>query len=60
MVHSIELKFHTCIIGHRPIYCIDFVEFMIFNFLYRGTKKNSYALQPVESNYKKYIGAYGE
>ena len=55
MVHSIELKFSMYIIGHRLTYCIDFAELKINSFFfYNSTKNNSYALQPVESNYKKY------
>ena len=52
-VHSIELKFSMYIIGLRPTYCADFVEFSIYNFFYSSNKKNFYTLQPMESNYKK-------
>ena len=40
----------TWIIGHRSTYCIDFG---LIDFL-QGYKNNSYVLQPVESNCKKY------
>ena len=52
-VHSIELRFGMYIIRHRPIYCVDFGEFRINNFL-QESKNDSYPLQPMESNYKKY------
>ena len=57
-VHSIEFKFRTYIIGYRSTYCVDFGEFRINNFFYRSTKKNSYTLQLVESNYKMYASVY--
>ena len=38
MVHSTELKFGTCIIGHHLIYCVEFGEFRIYSF-FTGAQK---------------------
>ena len=43
--------------GHRPTDCINFGKFKINSYFYRDTK-NSYTLQPIESNYKKYTEVY--
>ena len=45
------------IIGYCPTYCIDFGELRISSFL-QEHKKNSDALQPMESNYKKCASVY--
>ena len=37
-VYSIELKIGMYIVGHRPIYCIDFGEFRINSF-FTGVQK---------------------
>ena len=50
-MHSIELKLGIYNVGYRPTYCIDFGKFLFF-LTYRSTKKNSYILQIMESNYK--------
>ena len=55
-MHSIELKFGMYDIAHRPTNCVDFGKLRINSSFYRSTKNNSYALQPMESNYKKYAG----
>ena len=55
MGHSIELKFGMHIIGHRPTYCVEFGEFRISSFFTGAQKKNFYALEPIESNFKKYV-----
>ena len=59
-VHSIELKFGMYIIDHCPIYCIDFGEFRIKSFFSLSTKRHSYALQPMESNYNNYASVQME
>ena len=38
MVHSIEFKFGMYVIGHRPIYCMEFGEFRI-NSTFRGVQE---------------------
>ena len=54
-VYSIELKFGMFIIGHRQTNCIDFGECRMNTlFFFTGAEKNSYTLQPMESNCKKY------
>ena len=58
MVHLIELKFVMYIIGHRPTKCIDFGELRISSFFLQEHKINSYTLQAMESNYKKYASVY--
>ena len=51
-------KFGVYIVGNHPTYCVDFGEFRFYNFFfYRSSKNSSYALQPMESNYKKYASA---
>ena len=48
---SIELKFGIYITGHRQTNLIDFVKYCMHSFLfYRCTRKNFYALRPMESN----------
>ena len=37
-MHSIELKFSSCIIGYCPTYCMDFGEFRI-NCCFTGAQK---------------------
>ena len=49
-----ELKFDMHIIGHCPTYYTDFGEFMVNSLFYRSPKKDSYSLQPFESNSKKH------
>ena len=51
-IHSIDLKFGMYIIV-LPIVLI-LVNKGLIVFFYRSTKKNSYTLQPMKSNYKKY------
>ena len=53
MVHSIEFKFGMYNTGHRQTNPIDFVEYRMNSFFYKSTKKNSYTLCPMESNYLK-------
>ena len=51
MVHLIKIEIGMNIIDHHITYCIDFGEFRI-NRLFTGVqRKNSYTLQPTESNY---------
>ena len=54
-MHSIEFKFGMNIIDLPSTSCIKFGEFRINSFFYRRTKNNSYTLQFMESNYKKYV-----
>ena len=53
MVHLIELKFGMYITGHCQTNSTDFGEYQM-NCFFTGAQKNSYALQPIESNCKKY------
>ena len=57
-MHFIKLKAGLYITDHRHAYCIDFSEFRINIFILLEYKKNSYILQPMESNYKKYASVY--
>ena len=42
IVHSIELKFLTYIVGGRPTYCVKFGEFRINIFLQKHEKQFLY------------------
>ena len=58
MVLSIEFKFRMYITGHRRTKPVDFGEYQMNCFFTGIQKRNSYALQPMESNYKKYASVY--
>ena len=54
-MHSIEFKIAMYITDHRRTNPIYFGEYRMKRFfLFRSTKKISYTLQTMESNYKKY------
>ena len=52
-MHSTEFKFDMYITGHPQTNSIDFGESWMDSFFYRSTKKNSYTLRPMDSNYKR-------